>query len=318
MRETGEASKIKGDVKPPRRSKWTKSIKSVLRKLRMRAFGCLCIMLSLAGRLVECFFNRWFAILLGKDKQNEFFTSLVGRYRQLLSKLFISKYSGFFIPLNKEEVLITFDGFHAVVPINTMGITRIVEKEYLQPSKGDVVVDVGAHYGFYALHASRLVGAGGMIFSFEPHPKNYERFVTNLSSNGIRNVIPLNKALGECDKPIRLYVSSHSERHSTSFTLNPSTHYSGNYIRVESARLDTVVGELGIKRIDLIKIDVEGAELSVLKGAKKTIDQFRPSLTIAAYHYREEVDEICTLLKSTNPSYKVTITQGPILHAIYS
>jgi hypothetical protein len=68
----------------------------------------------------------------------------------------------------------------------------------------------------------------------------------------------------------------------------------------------------------LIKIDVEGAELSILKGAEKTIDQFRPSLTIAAYHYPGEVDEICTLLKRINPSYKVIITQGPILHAIYS
>lgn len=293
-------------------------IKSVLRKLRMRTFECLCIMLSSAGYLVEFLFNRWSVILLGKDRQDEFYKSLVSRYKQFLSKFFMSKYSGFFIPLNKEEVLITFDGFYAVVPINTMGITRIVKKEYLQPSKGDVVVDAGAHYGFYTLHASRLVGADGMILSFEPHPKNYERFLTNLSSNGIRNVMPLNKALGECDKPIRLYISSHSERHSTSFTLNPSTHYSGNYVYVESARLDTVVGELGIKRVDLIKIDVEGAELSILKGAKKTIDQFRPSLTIAAYHYPEEVDEICTLLKRINPSYKVIITQGPILHAIYS
>jgi len=275
-------------------------------------------MLSSAGHLVEFLFNLWSTRLLGKDRQDEFYQSLVSRYRQFLSKLFISKHSGFFIPLNKEEVLITFDGFYAVVPINTMGITRIVKKEYLQPSKGDVVVDAGAHYGFYTLHASRLVGADGMILSFEPHPKNYERFLTNLSSNGIRNVIPLNKALGECDKPIRLYISSHSERHSTSFALNPSTHYSGNYVYVESARLDTVVGELGIKRVDLIKIDVEGAELSILKGAEKTIDQFRPSLTIAAYHYPEEVDEICTLLKRINPSYKVIITQGPILHAIYS
>jgi FkbM family methyltransferase len=293
-------------------------IKSVLRKLRMRAFDCLCILLSSVGHLIEFLFNRWFAILLGKDGHDEFFKSLVGSYRQLLSKFFISRYSGFFIPLNKDEVLITFDGFFAVVPINTIGITHIVEKEYLQPSKGDVVVDAGAHYGFYTLHASRLVGAEGMILSFEPHPKNYERFLTNLSSNGIMNVMPFNKALGQCDRPIRLYVSSHSERHSTSFRLNPSTHYSGNYIYVESARLDTVVDELGIKRVDLIKIDVEGAELSILKGAEKTIYQFKPSLTIAAYHYPEEVDEICALLKRMNLSYKVIITQGPILHAIYS
>jgi FkbM family methyltransferase len=295
-----------------------KVIKNILRKLRMRAFECSCILLSSAGHLIEFLFNRWFAILLGKDGQDKFFKGLVCSYRQLLSKLFISKYSGFFIPLNKEEVLIAFDGFYAVVPINTMGITRIVKKEYLQPSKGDIVVDAGAHYGFYTLHASRLVGADGMILSFEPHPKNYERFLTNLSSNGIKNVIPFNKALGECDKPIRLYISSHSERHSTSFTLNPSTHYSGNYVYVESARLDTVVSELGIKRVDLIKIDVEGAELSILKGAKKTIDQFRPSLTIAAYHYPEEADEICALLKRMHLSYKVIVTQGPILHAIYS
>ena len=275
-------------------------------------------MLSSVGLLVEFFLSLWPTILLGTDGRDEFHKILVGRYKQLLSKLFVTKYSGFFIPLNKEEVLIAFDGFQAVVPINTMGIARIVKKEYLQPSKGDVVVDAGAHYGFYTLHASRLVGTDGMVLSFEPHPKNYKRFLTNLSSNGIRNVIALNKALGERDKPIRLYISSHSERHSTSFMLNPSTHYCGNYVYVESVRLDTAIGELGIKRVDLIKIDVEGAELSILKGAKKTIDQFRPSLTIAAYHYPKEVDEICTLLKRMHLSYKVIITQGPILHAIHS
>jgi FkbM family methyltransferase len=292
-------------------------IKGALRKFRMRMFECLCIMLSSVGNLIFLL-NRWFAILSGKDGQDKLDKNRISRYRQFLSKIFISKYSGFFIPLNKEEVLITFDGFYAVVPINTIGVARIVKKEYLQPSKGDVVVDAGAHYGFYTLCASRLVGADGMILSFEPHPKNYDRFLTNLYSNGIKNVVALNKALGECDKPIKLYISSHSERHSTSFTLNPSTRYSGNYVYVESARLDTVVDELGIKRVDLIKIDVEGAELSILKGAKKTIDQFMPSLTIAAYHYPEEVDEICTFLKGINPSYKLIITQGPILHAICS
>jgi FkbM family methyltransferase len=293
-------------------------IKSVLRKLRMSMFECLCIVLSSVGQLIEFLFYHRFAALLSRNGKDEFYKSLMRRYRQLLSKLSLNKYSGFFVPLNREEVLITFEGFHAVVPINTMGITRIVGKEYLQPSKGDVVVDAGAHYGFYTLHASRLVGDEGVVFSFEPHPKNYGRFLTNLSSNGIRNVVPLNKALGECDKTIRLYVSSHSERHSTSFTLNPSTHYSGDYLLVESARLDTVVSELGIKRVDLIKIDVEGAELSILKGAEKTIGQFRPSLTIAAYHYPRETDEICTLLKTISASYKVTITEGPMLHAIHS
>jgi FkbM family methyltransferase len=274
-------------------------------------------MLSSVGYLVEFLLNHIAAIFLGKNRKHEFYESFVSFCKQLLSGLFLGNYSGFFIPLNKEEVLVAFDGFFAVAPINAMGITRIVKKEYLQPSKGEVVIDAGAHYGFYTLNASRLVGADGMILSFEPHPKNYRRLLKNLSSNGIRNVKPFNKALGERDGLVKLYISSHSERHSTSVALNPSTRYNGNYIFVESARLDTIVSELGIRRVDLVKIDVEGAELSILKGAEKTINKFKPSLTIAAYHYPEEIDEICALLKGFNLSYRVLIAPGPILHAIH-
>ena len=86
-------------------------------------------------------------------------------------------------------------------------------------------------------------------------------------------------------------------------------------VNVKISKLDTIVDELELERVDLIKIDTEGAELNILKGALKTIRKHHPKLTIAAYHTANEREMIAKWLKKNMPSYNIKIINEKFLHA---
>lgn len=218
----------------------------------------------------------------------------------------MNRSTGFIKPLNEKEGFFLYNGFRCVTPLDDIGVVNEVRSVYMKPRKGDVVVDAGAHYGFYTLYASRLVGAEGMVLSFEPHPDNYKGLLTNLRLNDVKNVKIFNVALGEFDGHTKLYIRWPSGRHSVFFR-------SKNHINVELARLDTIAERLSLKRVDLIKIDAEGAELNILRGASKVIGRFKPSLTIAAYHFPDEIIKLKEWLKKINPSYVIETTNNNFL-----
>ena len=260
------------------------------------------------------FFRLWSRGLLGKKRRDE----LIGRgginFDHLMLRHFMNRSIGFIKPLNEKEGFIYYNGFHCIIPLDDTGVSTEVKDVYMKPKKGDIVVDVGAHYGFYTLYASKLIDADGIVLCFEPHPDNYKGLLTNLQLNGVRNVKAFNLALGESDGKTKLYIRSHSGAHSTFLR-------SRYCINVELAKLDTVVERFNIKKVDLIKIDAEGAELSILKGASKVIEKFKPSLTIAAYHFPEQTSELEEWLRKYRYDAVKQVrdkrTGNNFLHAIY-
>jgi len=85
------------------------------------------------------------------------------------------------------------------------------------------------------------------------------------------------------------------------------------FLLVNVKRLDTAAKEYQVQRLDFIKIDVEGAELLLLKGAEKTLREFRPNLAIAAYHYPKEIDDLCDYL--VDYDYKLYRLRQSFLYA---
>lgn len=255
------------------------------------------------------FFRFWSRILLGKKKRNELILRGRINFDRLMFKHFMNKSTGFIKPLNEKEGFILSNGFHCIIPLDNVGVSEEVKNVYMKPKKGDVVVDIGAHYGFYTLYASRLVGAEGVILSFEPHPDNYKGLLTNLCLNGIKNVKTFNTALGEFDGKTKLYIRSHSGWHSISIR-------SKDYITVDLAKLDTIAEGLNLKKVDLIKMDTEGAELDILKGANEVVKRFKPSLTIAAYHFPEQAVKLEEWLKKY-PYYTIMKKNDSFLHAVH-
>lgn len=147
--------------------------------------------------------------------------------------------------------------------------------DYLQVKEGDVFVDVGAHVGRYTLPVARAVGEKGLVIAVEPNIENYNRLRDNISLNNLRNIITINAAAWSDDAKLKFYAGESSGRGSIKEKVG------ANYVEVNGRSLDSLLEEVktGI-RVDWIKIDVEGAELEVLKGLNKTLIRNSPKLLV--------------------------------------
>lgn len=134
-------------------------------------------------------------------------------------------------------------------------------RELLKP--GMVFCDVGANFGVFTLLGSRSVGPGGQVFAFEPVPDNRQVLERNIARNGVSNVTVSAKAVADKCGTVRIFLSRDAGCHSIS---TEPEHYEGKFLDVDVVRLDQVESLL---HIDVLKIDVEGAELEVLTGLGK-------------------------------------------------
>lgn len=142
---------------------------------------------------------------------------------------------------------------------------------------GMVVVDAGAHVGQYTLIASTLVGAEGHVYAFEPEPRNYSRLQRNIRLNQRSNVTSFNAALSDAASRLALNVS---RGNSGGHSLGKTKYSGGETIMVEATTLDGFAAANTLARVDLLKADVEGAELLVLRGGAGTLERFRPLMVL--------------------------------------
>lgn len=139
-------------------------------------------------------------------------------------------------------------------PAETELVKRIVRP-------GDVVVDVGAHIGYFTVLFARLAGDQGRVYAFEPNPETVALLRRNIAENRLRNVIAENKAASDRDGVVNLHVShDDSVDHRICYTGA-----SRRTVPVEAVRLDAYFHD-PLSRVDFIKIDVQGAEHRALEG----------------------------------------------------
>jgi FkbM family methyltransferase len=174
----------------------------------------------------------------------------------------------------------------------------------------DVLLDVGANMGEFSLKVAQLVGLGGKVISFEPDPVNYQRLQTNFSLNPelAARIKVHNVGLGEFPGTVNLSVVNESNR-----GMNRVVRDAVNFNSITINRLDNIVLSEQMTKVDWIKIDVEGFEMNVLKGAEQTIQQFRPSLFIELddKNLREQNSSASELVNWLNEGgYKVTIAKS--------
>ena len=149
---------------------------------------------------------------------------------------------------------------------------------------GMVFIDAGANDGLYTLFAARRVGPEGMVLAFEPSAREFSRLEQNVDLNELKNVKRLRVALADHNGEQDLAVAGYE--HEGQNTLGAFA-YSGVELfrkeRVPTRRLDDVVQEEKLSRIDIIKIDVEGAECRVIEGGREVINRFRPIVLFEAF-----------------------------------
>ena len=142
------------------------------------------------------------------------------------------------------------------------------------PREGQTVFDVGGQQGIYTVMAARRVGPRGKVVSVEPEPRNFGIIAKNVSLNGLTNVVAVQEALLDKAGEAELVLCGWN---AGGHSLSPSATSGAAKVRIRTRTLDALAAEL--KAVpDVIKIDVEGSELAVLRGALGTIQARRPAV----------------------------------------
>lgn len=137
-------------------------------------------------------------------------------------------------------------------------VTELFKREI---KKGDVVLDIGAHIGYYTLLAAKLVGEKGKVFAFEPDPTNFGLLKRNVKTNGYKNVILVQKAISNKTEKIKLYLSKDNLGDHRIY----NSHDGRQSIEIEAIRLDDYFKNHE-EGVDFIKMDIQGAEGSAIQG----------------------------------------------------
>jgi FkbM family methyltransferase len=175
--------------------------------------------------------------------------------------------------------------------------------EHLSPSA--TFIDVGAHIGYYSLRAATMVGSNGHVISIEPNPQTVPKLRGNIeaSNAGMASVWPV--ACAASESTLQLYAAPESNTGESSLSKENASQEGAAPIAysVQARPLDAIVREAKLDRVDVIKIDVEGAEFEVLKGAARTLDDFRPVLIVELVENQlkamgSSIDEVTRFLSS--------------------
>jgi len=161
---------------------------------------------------------------------------------------------------------------------------------------GGTFIDVGANKGDFSLLAAKLVGRNGRVLSFEPEPTNCQWIAKSVKLNGYDNITLYELALSDTNGRAQLYLGKKSGWHTL---VKGQPYRSEGVLKVATRTLDRVLGErTGNSRVDMMKIDVEGAELEVLKGACEMLSKNKDIILLIDVHPQLGVNpkEVCDLL----------------------
>lgn len=148
--------------------------------------------------------------------------------------------------------------------------------------KGDVVFDIGGHVGFYTLLASKLIGKEGKVFAFEPLPRNIYYLKRHIEMNKNDNVYIIEAVVSDKNgfSDFKVPADSFSGRISNS----------SSELKVKSVTIDILVCQEKLPTPNIIKIDVEGAEILVLRGASYILKKYRPNIFLAVHDEKSSRD----------------------------
>lgn len=153
-------------------------------------------------------------------------------------------------------------------------VRRVILDEWCHayaPGPGDVVVDVGAGIGEEAVVFAQLVGPSGLVIAIEAHPRTAECLERSVARSGLANVTVIPRALA--DRRGTISISDSEEHLQNSVFGTPSSR--GPSVDIPTSTLDDLAAELGLDRIDFLKMNIEGAERLAVTGMAKSISLVR-------------------------------------------
>ena len=145
--------------------------------------------------------------------------------------------------------------------------TEIVKK-YVH--EGDIVIDIGAHVGYYTLLMAQLVGENGKVYSFEPDPVNFQLLKKSVEINGFENVVLIQKAVSNITDKVKLFLGDDDSAINRIYDAKLGD--AKESIDVESVTIDENFKE-NDELVNFIKIDSEGSEIKIINGMKQFLSR---------------------------------------------
>ncbi len=177
--------------------------------------------------------------------------------------------------------------------------TEIVKK-YVR--KGDIVIDIGAHVGYYTLLMAQLVGENGKVYSFEPDPVNFQLLKKSVEINGFENVILIQKAVSNITNKVKLFLGDDDSAINRIYDAKLGD--AKESIDVESITIDEYFKE-NDELINFIKIDSEGSEVKIVNGMKQFLSRNKELVMMTEFFpflIKKSGDEPNQYLKSLEKS----------------
>ncbi len=258
----------------------------------LRHFG-----LALIGRGNACSPGRAWAIEAEKRELTRVKDEILSKQRLLQKEhngleLYSTPYGEFWAPAGSQYTL-PFNLAEEVTHIYGTG-ARFVQK-------GDIVLDCGANVGVFARFA--LDAGAGKVIAIEPAPDNVECLRRNFKKeieDGRLVVYP--KGVWDKEDFLELLVDPENQA-ADSFVI----HREGAkaMAKVPLTTIDNLVTELKLERVDFIKMDIEGAEVKALFGAKATLAKYHPRMSLSVYHHEAHPVEVPQAARAAWPAYQV-------------
>lgn len=148
-------------------------------------------------------------------------------------------------------------------------------KQLIKP--GDYILDIGANIGFYAKLLAEFTTSKGRVFCFEPDSTNFKYLTKNVK--GIKNITLFNKAVSDKDDTLKVYKSK-------LLNVDHRTYPVNNYDSIEeisSVKIDDLIANKIIPKVDIIKIDIQGYELTAFKGMEQLLSSSTDLKIVAEY-----------------------------------
>ncbi len=209
----------------------------------------------------------------------------------MLLKISVPKYDyKFYCRINREDLVFMTNHEDDII-------------EHFTPKQGDIVVDIGAHMGRYTIISSKRVGTNGKVIAIEAHPGNFEMLNRNIKLNQLTNVIPLNYAVYSKETKIKLYLPEEDSGYTIYNTIMSNrAGTEDKFVEVNANTLDCLLqlNQIREEEVNWVKIDVEGAEFEVLKGATNVLSKSKDIALLIEVHGSDNYKPILNFLNLYN------------------